>query len=83
MDGLVDGLDLGILLGNFSQVGTPSGGELNGTEPVDGLDLGILLGAWNPPSRSPVATIPEPSTMMLVAGLAAIGLFARRGRCFV
>ncbi len=65
-DGFVDGLDLGILLGNFDQNGIPaSGGELNGTDPVDGLDLGILLGAWNPPAISAVA-VPEPSALMLV-----------------
>jgi len=78
-DGFVDGLDLGILLGNFDQNGIPAlGGELNGTDPVDGLDLGILLGAWDPPLRSPAATIPEPSTIVVLAGLAAIGLFTPR-----
>ena len=66
MDGFVDGLDLGILLANFDIGTTPDMGELDGTPPVDGLDLGILLGAWNPPSRSPAATIPEPSTIMSI-----------------
>jgi len=82
IDGFVDGLDLSILLGNFDQNGIPaSGGELSGANPVDGLDLGILLGAWNPPSRSPAATVPEPSTIMLLAGLVAIGLNTSRARC--
>ncbi len=48
-DGFVDGLDLGILLGNWGQAVSASEGELSGMPPVDGLDLGILLGAWNPP----------------------------------
>ncbi len=65
-DGFVDGLDLGILLGNFEQTADPSGGELNGTPPVDGLDLGILLGAWNPPAApASVRSVPEPSSHLL------------------
>ena len=65
-DGFVDGLDLGILLGNWNQNVDPSGGELDGTQPVDGLDLGILLGAWRPPPTSLVAlhTVPEPGTIL-------------------
>ncbi len=65
MDGFVDGLDLGILLGNFNQTTAPGGGELNGTDPVDGLDLGILLGAWNPPSPL-TTTVPEPTSWALL-----------------
>lgn len=41
-DGVVDGADLGILLGAW---GTPDG-DLNGDGETDGADLGILLGAW-------------------------------------
>ncbi len=47
-DGFVDGLDLGILLGNWEQTVTAAQGELTSMPPVDGLDLGILLGSWNP-----------------------------------
>ncbi len=83
-DGFVDGLDLGILLGNFGQNADPSGGELNGTDPVDGLDLGILLGAWNPPPGSAaVAQVPEPSTCLLTllaSSLVAVNVHRRRGR---
>ena len=83
MDGFVDSVDLGVLLGNFHQNGiTASGGELNGTDPVDSLDLGLLLGAWDPPPLPTASSVPEPSTLML-AGLVTIGLFAPRGRCFV
>jgi len=42
-DGLVDGLDLGILLGGW---GADGPADLNGDSTVDGIDLGILLGNW-------------------------------------
>lgn len=41
-DGVVDGADLGLLLGAW---GT-SGADLNGDGVTDGADLGVLLGAW-------------------------------------
>ncbi len=43
-DGLVDGTDLGILLGSWAQTSGPA--DLNSDGSVDGSDLGILLGAW-------------------------------------
>ncbi len=76
-DGFVDGLDLGILLGNFDQNATPDGGELNGTDPVDGLDLGILLGAWNPPTALAGASVPEPTSLALLA-VAGVALLSNR-----
>ncbi len=79
-DGFVDGLDLGILLGNFEQNADPAGGELNGTDPVDGLDLGILLGAWNPPEGVQAASVPEPSTVLLM-GIACCLATGTRRRC--
>jgi len=53
-DGVVNGLDLGILLANWSiPAGAPGCGgvvpcesDLNGDGVVDGLDLGILLASW-------------------------------------
>ena len=44
-DGLVDGTDLGLLLGNW---GNPGRSDLNGDGQTDGTDLGLLLGAWGP-----------------------------------
>lgn len=44
-DGVVDGADLGILLGSW---GASGGGDLDGNGVVDGADLGLLLGAWGP-----------------------------------
>lgn len=43
-DGIVDGADLGILLGQWSADGTA---DLNCDDVVDGADLGILLGSWS------------------------------------
>jgi hypothetical protein len=43
-DGLVDGQDLGILLGQWSQPTSPA--DLDGNGVVDGQDLGILLAGW-------------------------------------
>jgi hypothetical protein len=42
-DGTVDGVDLGILLGNWGGSGVA---DLSGDGTVDGVDLGILLGNW-------------------------------------
>ena len=72
MDGFVDGLDLGTLLGSWGTTTTPDMGELDGTPPVDGLDLGLLLGAWNPPPMSPVAAVPEPSSIVICCALALL-----------
>ncbi|MFO0875319.1 MAG: hypothetical protein U0575_15300 [Phycisphaerales bacterium] len=43
-DGIVDGADLGLLLGNWGGTGL---GDLNGDGVVDGGDLGGLLAAWS------------------------------------
>jgi len=53
-DGVVNGIDLGILLANWSiPAGSPGCGgaapcaaDLNGDGVVDGIDLGILLASW-------------------------------------
>ena len=44
-DGLVDGADLGVLLGAWGGTGPA---DLNGDGTIDGADLGALLGAWGP-----------------------------------
>ncbi len=43
-DGVVDGADLGILLGAW---GSASHADLDGSGAVDGADLGALLGGWS------------------------------------
>jgi hypothetical protein len=77
-DGIVDGLDLGILLGNWGTTTNSAGGELNNTTLVDGLDLGILLGAWGAAPLS-AASVPEPSSVLLLA-VGAAGLVSWRRR---
>ena len=51
LDGVVDGADLGILLGDWDTApncGDPISADLNCDCIVDGADLGIMLGAWGP-----------------------------------
>lgn len=51
LDGIVNGADLGIVLGAWSTTpdcGEPVSADLNCDCIVDGADLGILLGAWGP-----------------------------------
>jgi hypothetical protein len=45
-DGIVDGADLGILLGTWGPVACGSIYDFTGDCKVDGADLGILLGDW-------------------------------------
>ena len=45
-DGVVNGTDLGLLLGMFRTASPSSQGDFNYDWQVNGLDLGILLGAW-------------------------------------
>ena len=45
LDGVINGADLGALLGMWS-VPSPPYGDLNGDGVVGGADLGILLGNW-------------------------------------
>jgi hypothetical protein len=45
-DGIVNGIDLAMLLGAWH---TPGGdADLNGDGTVSGLDLAVLLGEWGP-----------------------------------
>ena len=45
-DGMVDGADLGLLLGAWDEKGGDA--DLNKDGIVNGADLGILLGGWGP-----------------------------------
>jgi len=47
-DQVVDGADLGLLLGAWGQASGGAPTDLNGDGIVDGADLGLLLGAWGP-----------------------------------
>ncbi len=44
-DGVVDGADLGLLLGAWGST-TNAAADLSDDGVVDGADLGLLLGAW-------------------------------------
>lgn len=46
-NGVVDGEDLGIMLGQWNATGS-NPADLNGDDIVDGEDLGLLLGNWGP-----------------------------------
>ena len=46
-DGMIDGADLGLLLGNFGASGL---GDIDCDGDIDGADLGLLLAAWGPVS---------------------------------
>ena len=79
-DGFVDGVDLGVLLGNWlSSFPTPPEAELSGTAPVDGIDLGILLGVWNPSPLSAATSVPEPGSVVLLS-LVGMALACHRRR---
>jgi hypothetical protein len=47
-DGRVDGVDLGLVSGNWGRVGGLGwgDGDLNGDDRIDGADLGLLSGNW-------------------------------------
>ena len=46
-DGLVDGADLGLMLGAWGLcTDDPCLGDLTGDGQVDGADLGLVLGEW-------------------------------------
>ena len=79
-DRIVNGPDLGILLGQWEQVGP---GDLDGNGVVDGADLGIMLGAWGrcavtvPSWATLVEAMPDPAVVTdstLRAAISASGL---------
>ena len=45
-DGLVDGGDIGLLLGNWGCTGSCQG-DIDGNGVLDGADLGLILGSWS------------------------------------
>ena len=45
-DGIVNGIDLGMLLGFWGPVGAFPAADLNRDGLVNGVDLGLLLASW-------------------------------------
>ena len=73
-DQKVDGSDVTILAGNW-QVGvdgleeaTWEMGDFNGDKKVDGSDVTILAGNWQYGVTAAAASVPEPSTIILLVG---------------
>ena len=74
-DGKVDGSDVTILAGNW-QKGVSDGltaqweeGDFNGDGKVDGSDVTILAGNWQYGVEASAATVPEPSTLIVLLTL--------------
>jgi formylglycine-generating enzyme required for sulfatase activity len=59
-DGVVNGLDLGILLGEWGTTGGATGADIDGSGLVGGGDLGLMLSAWG---ACPV-TVPSWATLL-------------------
>ena len=85
-DGKVDGSDVTILAGNW-QKGVSDGltasweeGDFNGDGKVDGSDVTILAGNWQSGVTAEAASVPEPSTIVLLFGAISSLLIWRRVR---
>ena len=82
-DRIVNGDDLGVLLGSWGSSGGKTGADIDANGTVDGDDLGMLLAAWGPcPITVPewatlVEAVPDPSVVVDAAlreSIAATGL---------
>ena len=84
-DGKVDGSDVTILAGNW-QKGVGDGltasweeGDFNGDGKVDGSDVTILAGNWQYGVEAAAASVPEPSTLvLLLAVMTSLMMIHRR-----
>ena len=79
LNGSVTGADLSLLLSKYNQGGTWSIGDFNYDGSVTGADLSLLLSKYNqsiPASVAggAVAGVPEPSSLIMLAISAVIGL---------
>ena len=86
LNGSVTGADLSLLLSKYNKAGTWSVGDFNYDGSVTGADLSLLLSKYNqsiPASvaGAAVAGVPEPSSLVMLAALAAamgLGVAGRR-----
>ena len=73
-DGTVDGSDVTILAGSWQygvsdgQIATLPMGDFNGDGAVDGSDVTILAGNWQSGVTAAMASVPEPSVIVLLGG---------------
>ena len=69
LDGLIDGLDLALVLSNWGGSGI---GDVNGSGTVDGVDLASLLSSWgqSPPWAGPTISSVSPATGSTAGGTA-------------
>lgn len=81
LDGVVDILDLDAIAFHFGaqQDAMWTTGDFNGDGAVDILDLDILSGTFGSVGVAAVASIPEPSAIVLM-GLCGVALIRTRGR---
>lgn len=80
-DGKVDGSDVTILAGNWQVLegATWDMGDFNGDHKVDGSDVTILAGNWQAGVTTAAASVPEPSTLvLLVLGTVSLLIWKRR-----
>jgi len=85
LDGVVDGLDIGILVSNFDEQGGFTEGDFNFDGVVDGLDIGLLVAnfggsnaALEPLVELGYESIPEPAASVLIGLGGAVMLAGRR-----
>lgn len=80
LDGDVDNADFGVFVNGFQNGGTKySEGDFDGDGDVDGADFGVFTAAFNNSQAAGLsASIPEPSTALLVAVSSVARLVVRR-----
>ena len=79
LDGVVDADDAAVLAGNWlASVGTWAGGDFNGDGVVDGIDATLLAANWQGAGAS--ASVPEPSSLILMLSILSVAAFYRRAR---
>lgn len=77
-DGVVNTLDLNIIVGNWQKTGeTFSQGDLNDDGVVNTLDLNQVIGNWQKTYSASVIAVPEPTSLCLL-GLGGLAVLRRR-----
>jgi MYXO-CTERM domain-containing protein len=86
-DGIVDGNDMAIWQSNYGlgsnppPAATQADGDANGDGVVDGADFLLIQQKYGgPPAVPAVATVPEPSSVLLALAAFGLPLAARRRR---